>query len=182
MTGGSGPDVARGRVELNEAGGRWTRDRDWMKLDGVASDRLWLQPLGLLSGRGASAAVACGYARPLATSGLAFTAVAAVGFDADRRPVSASGPVARFEAWIADAGSRFAPHARRQLALLSAARAPWAGFHLDRPLLMGVLNVTPDSFSDGGKWFASDQAIAHGHRLLEAGADIIDVGGESTRP
>ena len=47
---------------------------------------------------------------------------------------------------------------------------------------MGVLNVTPDSFSDGGKWFASDQAIAHGHRLLEAGADIIDVGGESTRP
>ncbi|HET7304187.1 MAG TPA: dihydropteroate synthase [Segeticoccus sp.] len=47
---------------------------------------------------------------------------------------------------------------------------------------MGVVNVTPDSFSDGGLWFEPDAAIAHGRELLEQGADIVDVGGESTRP
>jgi dihydropteroate synthase len=48
--------------------------------------------------------------------------------------------------------------------------------------VMGILNVTPDSFSDGGEWFPRDAAIAHGHRLVREGAAILDVGGESTRP
>lgn len=47
---------------------------------------------------------------------------------------------------------------------------------------MGVLNVTPDSFSDGGRWFDAADAVAHGRRMLAQGADVIDVGGESTRP
>jgi len=47
---------------------------------------------------------------------------------------------------------------------------------------MGVVNVTPDSFSDGGQWFEPDAAIAHGRALLSDGADLLDVGGESTRP
>jgi dihydropteroate synthase len=51
-----------------------------------------------------------------------------------------------------------------------------------RTLLMGVLNVTPDSFSDGGLFFDKDKAISHGLRMVEEGADIIDIGGESTRP
>jgi len=51
-----------------------------------------------------------------------------------------------------------------------------------RTLIMGVLNVTPDSFSDGGLYFDCERAVEHGLRLLEDGADIIDVGGESTRP
>lgn len=51
-----------------------------------------------------------------------------------------------------------------------------------RTLIMGVVNVTPDSFSDGGKFLDCDQAIAHAERLLEEGADILDIGGESTRP
>jgi dihydropteroate synthase len=51
-----------------------------------------------------------------------------------------------------------------------------------RTLIMGVVNVTPDSFSDGGQFLDRDQAITHAQRLLEEGADIIDVGGESTRP
>ncbi len=49
-------------------------------------------------------------------------------------------------------------------------------------LVMGVLNVTPDSFSDGGRWFDHDAAIAHGAEMVAQGADVIDVGGESTRP
>jgi dihydropteroate synthase len=53
---------------------------------------------------------------------------------------------------------------------------------LDRPLIMGVVNVTPDSFSDGGRYIDHDAAIAHAHALISHGADILDVGGESTRP
>lgn len=53
---------------------------------------------------------------------------------------------------------------------------------LDRPLVMGVLNVTPDSFSDGGKFFATDAAIRQAECMFAAGAAIVDVGGESTRP
>jgi dihydropteroate synthase len=50
------------------------------------------------------------------------------------------------------------------------------------PLVMGVLNVTPDSFSDGGRWFDADAAVAHGLELVAEGAAVVDVGGESTRP
>jgi len=56
------------------------------------------------------------------------------------------------------------------------------GLNLDRPLIMGILNVTPDSFSDGGQFFSRDAAIEHARRMRDEGADIIDVGGESTRP
>jgi dihydropteroate synthase len=53
---------------------------------------------------------------------------------------------------------------------------------LASPLVMGVVNVTPDSFSDGGKFLARDDAVAHAHKLIEDGADVLDIGGESTRP
>ena len=53
---------------------------------------------------------------------------------------------------------------------------------LDRPRVMGIVNVTPDSFSDGGEHASLEAAVAHGLRLAEEGADILDVGGESTRP
>ena len=53
---------------------------------------------------------------------------------------------------------------------------------LDCTKVMGILNVTPDSFSDGGCWFDAERAVAHGLRLVEEGADFLDVGGESTRP
>ena len=51
-----------------------------------------------------------------------------------------------------------------------------------RPLVMGILNVTPDSFSDGGRFSGVEDAVAHGLELIEQGADILDIGGESTRP
>ena len=53
---------------------------------------------------------------------------------------------------------------------------------LVRPRVMGILNVTPDSFSDGGRFVDRDQALRHARMMLEEGADIIDIGGESTRP
>ena len=63
-----------------------------------------------------------------------------------------------------------------------AKRAALAGLTLERPRLMGIVNVTPDSFSDGGKHATAKAAIEHGLCLVEDGADILDIGGESTRP
>jgi dihydropteroate synthase len=55
-------------------------------------------------------------------------------------------------------------------------------FQLKRPILMGIVNVTPDSFSDGGQHARTEAAIRHAHTLIQEGADILDIGGESTRP
>jgi dihydropteroate synthase len=66
--------------------------------------------------------------------------------------------------------------------MMHPAPLPAALTALDRTLVMGVVNVTPDSFSDGGEWFDPDRAIAHGLQLRAQGADLLDVGGESTRP
>lgn len=63
-----------------------------------------------------------------------------------------------------------------------AARAPFAGLEMDRTTIMGIVNVTPDSFSDGGSFDSAQAAIDHALRLAEEGADILDIGGESTRP
>ncbi|MCQ0091672.1 dihydropteroate synthase [Roseovarius sp. M141] len=65
---------------------------------------------------------------------------------------------------------------------LIAPRAPVARLGFDAPRLMGILNVTPDSFSDGGQFNGSEAALAQAHAMAEVGADMIDVGGESTRP
>src|SRR5690554_4880228 len=54
--------------------------------------------------------------------------------------------------------------------------------NLERPLIMGIVNVTPDSFSDGAQHFEPEAAIAHARLLVEQGADMLDIGGESTRP
>jgi dihydropteroate synthase len=64
-------------------------------------------------------------------------------------------------------------------------RFSWSGYNMEfgrRTCIMGVVNVTPDSFSDGGKFFARDAAVAQGQKLAADGADILDIGGESTRP
>src|SRR5260370_25725879 len=140
----------------------------WTELDGVGADRLWLRPVGLVSARAAAEAIASGHAGPLTGPNLAFTLTAALGLGPDRRPVSVTSSIAELDAWIAGAGARFAQRVQEQLALLSAPRPPWAGFDLDRPIVMGVLNVTPDSFSDGGQWFDTERAVAHSRALLTA--------------
>ncbi|MCL3882414.1 dihydropteroate synthase [Marivita sp. GX14005] len=76
--------------------------------------------------------------------------------------------------------AREAPHA--VLERLTAARAPIAGCDMRRTRIMGILNVTPDSFSDGGRYQDRDAALVQARRMHSDGADIIDVGGESTRP
>ncbi len=68
------------------------------------------------------------------------------------------------------------------LAAITRSRAPVSGLQIDQPRLMGILNVTPDSFSDGGQFDLAARAIAHGLDIANGDADIIDIGGESTRP
>jgi dihydropteroate synthase len=68
---------------------------------------------------------------------------------------------------------------RSYMALFSCGRFE---FDLAQPLVMGIVNVTPDSFSDGGQYFSAERAIEHGLKLKAEGADLLDIGGESTRP
>jgi dihydropteroate synthase len=131
----------------------------------------YLIPRGILCGPAAERATASGLALPLAGGPLAFAIV-----DAIEREDGESG---QRRALDLKAARSFAPDL---LDAIVAPRAPWAGFDLKRPLIMGVLNVTPDSFSDGGDFADAATAIEHGKALLAAGADIVDVGGESTRP
>lgn len=70
-------------------------------------------------------------------------------------------------------------------AALKSYTLQWSSHRLElgpETRIMGILNVTPDSFSDGGQFFSIDKAVAHGERLIRDGADILDIGGESTRP
>lgn len=86
-------------------------------------------------------------------------------------------------AWAAAEGSDVLAVVQKRLALLDAPCQPFAGLEMNgRPHVMGIINATPDSFSDGGKHLKPDDAVAAGLRMIDAGATLIDVGGESTRP
>ncbi|MGH6943914.1 MAG: dihydropteroate synthase [Geminicoccaceae bacterium] len=143
-----------------------------------ADSRIYLRPLGPLTGPGARAALDGGWGLPLMGEGAAFTgaelwfrsgkeASCAVLSAAELRTLAARGELPSFAFLLHRLG---APPGRPE-------RLPDR-----RPLVMGVLNVTPDSFSDGGRFLEPAAAIEHGLRLHAEGADLIDVGGESTRP
>lgn len=123
-----------------------------------------LEPSGLLSGAAARDAIEAGMALPLAGGPLAFSLV---------RPDGSPGPLPIFRLPAAGLDA---------LEPLTRKPAAWAGLTLERPAVMGVLNLTPDSFSDGGRYPDTKAAIAAGLAMADAGADIIDIGGESTRP
>ncbi|MEQ8354677.1 MAG: dihydropteroate synthase [Kiloniellaceae bacterium] len=91
-------------------------------------------------------------------------------------------PLAELALWAEARSPGLGAAAATQLQRLSGARARLAGLTLDRPRIMGILNVTPDSFSDGGDRAEPEVAVRDGLAMLAAGADILDVGGESTRP
>ena len=88
----------------------------------------------------------------------------------------------RHEAGRAPVLVRAAEIPAAELARITAPRAPVCGLGLDRPRIMAILNVTPDSFSDGGRHLDPGRAVAAAEALAAEGADILDIGGESTRP
>lgn len=136
--------------------------------------KLYLRPLGFLHGDIAVAATAQGLALPLAGGAIAFTSAELI----EGRP----GRTKRRLLSASDlAGSRDADLGAL-LQRVTAPRPPFAGLGFGRPLLMGIVNVTPDSFSDGGLYDTTEGAMVQAAELAAAGADIVDVGGESTRP
>ncbi|HEX6843461.1 MAG TPA: dihydropteroate synthase [Stellaceae bacterium] len=151
-------------------------------LANIAPQHIWLRPAGLMSGAAAEAAIAAGMALPLVAAGLAFPLVEVLGRRADESVATLLMPVAALRQRPASGVAGLAERIDQQLERLTAPRPAWAGLSLARPLVMGIVNVTPDSFSDGGDFLAAEQAIRHGRALLDEGADILDIGGESTRP
>ncbi|MHA1568548.1 MAG: dihydropteroate synthase, partial [Alphaproteobacteria bacterium] len=117
--------------------------------------------------------------RPGAPRVFDFCEVLLSGPDGIREFTVPTGDVRR---WAAGEGAAVAAHADRLLETFAAPPPSFAGLALDRPRLMGIVNVTPDSFADKGAHRAPADAIVHGKALIGAGADIIDIGGESTRP
>jgi dihydropteroate synthase len=143
--------------------------------------RLYLLPTGIVAGEQAAAAIVSGNGWPIADSGLAFTAGAVILRDGLTAWVAVE-PYAELVDWSEGEGEEVARHLGRLVRRIGGRRAAWGGLSLDRPRVMGIVNTTPDSFSDGGRNLAADTAIANALAMVEAGADIIDVGGESTRP
>jgi dihydropteroate synthase len=140
----------------------------------MADAKLYLSPIGFLYGDTAATAVAARLALPLAGGTIAFTAAELI----EGAPRSAKRRLMPSQELARSRDADLAQLLKR----VTAPRPPFAGLSLTRPLIMGIVNVTPDSFSDGGMFDTTEEAIVHAAELASAGADIVDVGGESTRP
>jgi dihydropteroate synthase len=140
----------------------------------MAEAKLYLRPIGFLYGGIAAEAVAEGAGLSLAGGAVAFTAaelIEGTPTSSERRLMAARELAQSHDADLA-----------HLLRCITAPRPPFAGLAFTRPLITGIVNVTPDSFSDGGVYDTTEGAIVHAAELASAGADIVDVGGESTRP
>ncbi len=135
---------------------------------------VYLRPAGLLGGSAAKQAVAQGKAGRLAGGWAAFTLVEIIRRDSARIR----------QDWVSftDISTSTETALTRLVGHICQPRKPVAGLSMDQPQIMGIVNVTPDSFSDGGTFLQSDAAIDHGKKLYKDGAAILDIGGESTRP
>jgi len=138
------------------------------------ADGLYIKPLGIIFGEQARQAIEAGLALPLAGDKLAFGAAELI----EGAPGQSKSVIAR----AATLKAMEEPAIAERLAVLSAPRPALAGVAMDSPRLMGIVNVTPDSFSDGGDFAEAETAVAQARRLADEGADFVDVGGESTRP
>lgn len=135
---------------------------------------LYLRPIGILWGQAASQALAERSALALAGGPAAFLAAQLI-----------EGEPGKSAATIMSAAQLTgisSPAVKELLERITRPRPAIAGLSLDRPRVMGILNVTPDSFSDGGLYAQAGDAAAHARAMAAQGADIIDIGGESTRP
>lgn len=130
----------------------------------------YARPVDLIHGPAAAAAVRTGDALPLAGGPVAFRSLELIRRETDVVRVQTVA--------VADLDSAALPPG--MLDRLTAPRGP--AWRTDGPAIMGIVNVTPDSFSDGGRFASRDAAIAQGRRLVEEGSGILDIGGESTRP
>jgi dihydropteroate synthase len=138
------------------------------------ADRIYLRPVGMLWGRAAAQALADGLALPLAGGPAAFLAAELIEGEAGaaKRVVARASTLAAIDE----------PAVKDLLARIASPRPSVAGLDFGRTLVMGIVNATPDSFSDGGDYNEPQLAAERGRALAAEGAAIIDIGGESTRP
>ncbi len=149
----------------------------------AASEGLYLRPAGLLSGMEGRVAIAAGRGKALAGGDLAFTLCEIILRNSHSILVS----VEDLLDWCDGAGGIVAADAGERFSRLTRPRPDFAGLSLvagsaGQTVLMGIINVTPDSFSDGGEFFAAEDALGKANALRQEGAAILDIGGESTRP
>lgn len=150
-------------------------------LDGIPESAIYAVPRALVSGVLAERLIAGGQALRLCGRSMAFAAVEVAVRKPERVDRHASS-VTAFDPWRRVLKPNHRDHVSQLIENLSAHRSPFAGLRMDRTQIMGIVNVAPDSFSDGGDHATPETAITHAVGLAEAGADILDVGGESTRP
>ena len=143
--------------------------------------RVYLRPLGLIAGAPAERLLAAGQAVRLAGGRFAFGACQVL-FREGPRITGTIAPMDEITAWSESLGGPVGERIGALRERLCAPRRGPGGASLARPLVMGVVNVTPDSFSDGGEHFGVAAAVEHAGRLAADGADIVDIGGESVRP
>jgi dihydropteroate synthase len=148
----------------------------------MSGSDFYLKPTGLLTGTAAANACRTGMAAALAGGPVAFTSGELIRRRGTARDVAVAAIGGLRSGRLRHDDADLSPAIEARLDAIVAPRPPFAGLPLDRPRLMGVVNVTPDSFSDGGRYASRDTAIAHARTLAAAGADILDIGGESTRP
>lgn len=135
---------------------------------------LYLRPAGFIYGAAAKQAATTGQAGLLAGGPVGFTLIEVI--------EGAPGKTGKQLRSFADLQASGEREAGALLEAITAPRPPIGPLSLERPRIMGVVNVTPDSFSDGGLYASETNAIAHARKLAGEGADIVDIGGESTRP
>ncbi len=135
---------------------------------------LYLKATGLVYGDTARQATAAGQAGLLAGGSVAFTSLEVI--------EGTPGECRKALRAYSDLNASDEPETRVALGAITAPRAAIGTLALEQPRIMGVVNVTPDSFSDGGLHATADAAIIHARELAKEGADILDIGGESTRP
>lgn len=138
------------------------------------ADALHLRPTGFLYGEAAKRARACNKAGALAGGAIAFSQIEII--------EGPAGAASRQCLDYSDVATSDDPDIGAILERITAPRPAQAGLSMDATRIMGVVNVTPDSFSDGGLYDEAEVAIAHAAQLALDGADIVDIGGESTRP
>ena len=139
---------------------------------------IYIRPAGLMATAAATPATEVRGGFRLAEGWLDFTALDII----ERSGASVDRHIAGLGEFFEKDWGRRTANAADMFENIMGPRARLAGLSLDRPRIMGIVNVTPDSFSDGGRLGSTQAAIDHALQLAADGADILDIGGESTRP
>lgn len=151
-------------------------------MHGSVYNKIYIQPLGILRGCVASGAVKSGHALWLAGGPLAFNMVKVIFRQTGARYEEVLVPIFKLDQFASGLSAIQQQKVSVLFRKISDARPAMGPLEWGWPLLQGIVNVTPDSFSDGGQYNSPGLAIDHARSLIRAGADIIDIGGESTRP